>query len=449
MTSRARFGTDGLRGKAGEPPLDRATLGRVGSAIGIWLRGSGGARSKKVLLGHDGRASANWILRALAQGLSTVDVACADVGLTTTPALAFLVRTEPFAAGVMISASHNPAHDNGVKIFARGGGKLPDEAERLIEELVEEVGPAPMSDPPLRRRPKLLRRYEQHLAEVFATLDLSGTKIVIDGANGGGSELAPRILKEFGATVVEVACEPDGTNINAGVGALHADRLAPVVTSERAALGICLDGDGDRAIFVDEQGVVRDGDETLAVLGRHFAKGGRLASDTVVATVMSNLGLRRFLEDCGVQMVTTPVGDRHVVQAMREGGYVLGGEQSGHIVFAGSGHFTGDGLFTALQLLSVPGALEGSMSSLFADFVRYPQILLNVPVTRKPALESLPQVQAAVTRAEQALAGDGRVLLRYSGTENLCRVMVEGPEQKVIEQHARELAETVQRELSA
>lgn len=447
MTPPVRFGTDGLRGRAGEPPLDRSTLSRVGAAVGIWLQHEG-TPQKKVLLGHDGRASAGWMSTALAAGLSASDVACLDVGLTTTPALAFLTRTLPVHAGIMISASHNPATDNGVKLFDHRGGKLSDDAERTIESLVEEVGPTPVTTTSIKRRPELVEQYEQHLAEVFSDLDLGAVKIVVDGANGGGSELAPRVLRAFGAEVIAVACEPDGSNINAGVGALYPDRLTEVVQREGALLGICLDGDGDRGIYVDERGVVRDGDHVLAVLGRQLAQAGQLTGNTVVATVMSNLGLHKALARCGARVHTTPVGDRSVVQAMREHGYVLGGEQSGHIVFAGEGSFTGDGLFTALRLLSLPGVLDSGLHALCADFVQYPQTLLNVPVDHKPPLESLPRLQAAIARIEARLAGDGRVLLRYSGTENLCRVMIEGPSKSVVERCAEELAQVVRDELA-
>jgi len=440
-----RFGTDGLRGEWGKPPLDPPTLRRVAAAFGVWLQGFGPDR-KRILLGHDGRRSGPLIAQILANGLAAAEVSCVDVGLVTTPALANLVREGGFVAGIMISASHNPATDNGIKIFHRDGSKLEDADEREIEALaarvdVEEEDAAGRIKP----RRELVHAYEDRLRNVFSALDLSGLSIAVDAANGGGSELAPRLLRAFGAEVVALACQPDGTNINAGVGALHPERLAAAVVERGAALGICLDGDGDRGIFVDELGRVHDGDTILATLAPHLRRQGQLPKDTVVATVMSNLGLRRALERQGIGLVTTAVGDRHVVQAMRDGGYGLGGEQSGHILFGGEGRLTGDGLFTALMLLSMPEARSTGFAALFAAFARFPQLLVNVPVASKPPLDGMPGLQDAVREVEAALGADGRVVLRYSGTENLCRVMVEGPDEAEVRRYAQRLVDAVRR----
>jgi phosphoglucosamine mutase len=441
-----RFGTDGLRGQAGQPPMDAATLRRVGAALGIWLSRSGPA-DKRVVLGNDGRASAPWILTALAEGLTATDVAVVDLGLTTTPALAFTARTQPFVAGIMISASHNPAADNGIKIFDGTGAKLADDAERAIEQLTLEADVATHRSPRVKRRPELLARYEEYLGNAFPNLDLSGVVIAVDAANGGGSHLAPQVLRRFGAQTAAIACQPSGFNINDGVGALHPEALAAAVRDAGAAFGICLDGDGDRGIFVDQAGNVRDGDEVLAVLAPHLKARGALRGDTVVATVMSNLGLRKSLARHGIAQHTTAVGDRAVVQAMRDLGFSLGGEQSGHIVFGNAGdlNYTGDGLVTALRLLALPGFLELGSAAAFAGFQRFPQRLQNVPVKRKPDLSTLDEVQAAVARVERELAADGRVVLRYSGTENLCRVMVEGPEAEQVERHVADIVAAVQR----
>ncbi|HLU40067.1 MAG TPA: phosphoglucosamine mutase [Planctomycetota bacterium] len=435
-----RFGTDGLRGRWGQPPLDADTLRRVAAAFGVSLQRAG-SEHKRVLLGHDGRRSAPAILQAMVDGLTAADVACTDAGLLTTPALANLVRDEGFAGGVMVSASHNPASDNGVKLFDATGGKIADEVEREIEELAVRIDAEDrVARGRARPRHELVQRYEDRLRNVFPDLDLTGLKIAVDASNGGGSEIAPRLLRLFGAEVVATACTPDGDNINAGVGALHPEVLAGVVRAEGAMFGVCLDGDGDRGVFVDETGAVHDGDAVLAALAPWLDRTGALPHRTVVATVMSNLGLRRALARHDIALVTTPVGDRHVVQAMRAGGYGLGGEQSGHIVFAGPGRHTGDGLFTALMLLAMRQAEGKGFAELFAGFTRYPQALVNVAVRSKPPLGDLPAVQRAVQEVESALGDDGRVLVRYSGTEDVCRVMVEGPREDDVRRHAEHIA---------
>ena len=436
-----RFGTDGLRGRAGTPPMDAPTLQRVGAAIGLWLQGRGPER-KRVVIGNDGRESGPWIMDALAQGLTATEVTAEDVGLVTTPALAHLTRRAGAVAGIMISASHNPPEDNGVKVFDGDGYKLAAADEQHIESLTRSAAFEPRP-PRIKLRRELQALYEEHLHALFGHLDLRGRTIVVDAANGGGSRLAPAVLRQLGADVVEVACSPDGHNINQGVGALHPENLVPVVLERRAALGICLDGDGDRGIFVDDAGTVRDGDDVLAVLGLHLHAAGRLPHGTVVATVMSNLGLRQALAASGVQLHTTPVGDRAVVQAMRAGGFALGGEQSGHIVLDGEGRYTGDGLFTALQLLSLPDVLQTGMARAFGVFRRCPQVLQNVQVRSKPDLQALVAVQEAVRTAEAEMGDQGRVLLRYSGTEPLCRVMVEGADAALVHKHVQAIAAAV------
>jgi len=440
------FGTDGLRGLAGAPPIDPETLRRVGAALGVWLQRSGGEQ-KRVLVGNDGRESAAWILEALAQGLAAADVAVADVGLVTTPALAFLSRSQPVDAGIMLSASHNPAHDNGIKILDHRGNKLADEAERSIETLAADLRPEAVRTPRIRERLDLLRSYEDHLANAFPDLDLTGLRIVADAANGGGAQLLPSVLRSFGAEVIAVACEPDGTNINDGTGALHPEHLKSHVLAHGAALGVCLDGDGDRSMFVDETGTVRDGDDQLAAFGPWLLGRGDLPHRTVVATVMSNFGLHRALAGAGITVQVTPVGDRNVSQAMRQGGFALGGEQSGHILFAGAGNLTGDGLFTALQLCSLPSVKQRGFAQAFARFQRLPQRLCNVKVRHKPELASVPAI-ARQTEITVAQLGDaGRLLLRYSGTEPLCRVMIEGPDAQQVERLCRELAAVIEAEL--
>lgn len=442
---RPQFGTDGLRGRAGDAPMDPETLRRVGAALGVLLQRQGEAQ-KRVLVGNDGRESAPWILEALGQGLAAAEVAVGDVGLCTTPALAFLARSERVDAGVMISASHNPAADNGVKIFGHDGTKLRDEDEAEIATLAVELRPADPRAARARDRSALLAKYETRFAEQFPDLDLAGRVVCVDAANGGGSWLAPRILRAFGAEVIELACEPDGFNINEDCGALHPERLSAAVRERGACLGICLDGDGDRGIFVDELGTVRDGDDVLAFFGQQLHRERRLPGARVVATVMSNLGLHKALRDEGVGVHVTPVGDRNVFLAMREHGAALGGEQSGHVLFADN-DLIGDGLYTGVRLLAALG--DRPASAAFAAFRRFPQQLLNVPVRRKPELASVPAIAAKAEEIERQLGADGRLVLRYSGTEAKCRVMVEASDAALCKKLCRELADVVARELGA
>ncbi len=438
-----QFGTDGLRGRAGDPPMEPETLRRVGAALGVLLQRGGGAQ-KRVLLGNDGRESAPWIQEALAQGLAAAEVAVGDVGLCTTPALALLVRGGPFDAAIMISASHNPASDNGVKIFAHDGTKLGDGDERELAALAVELRPAAPKTPRTRDRAELLTAYEDLFAERFPALDLTGRKICIDAANGGGSELAPRVLRAFGADVVEVACEPDGFNVNDACGALHPESLVAAVREHGASFGICLDGDGDRGIFADEHGALRDGDDVLAFFGARLHAEGRLPRGEVVATVMSNLGLHRTLRAHGVGVHVTPVGDRNVFVAMRDRGAAVGGEQSGHVLFADHG-LVGDGLYTGIRLLEAVG--DRPFAAAFPAFARFPQRLVNVPVKAKPRFDEVPAIAAKAAAIERELGSDGRLLLRYSGTEPKCRVMVEAADAALCERLCRELADVVAREL--
>jgi phosphoglucosamine mutase len=438
-----QFGTDGLRGRAGEAPMDPETLRRVGAALGVWLQRGGGAQ-KRVLVGNDGRESAPWIQEALAQGLAAAEVAMGDVGLCTTPALALLAKDQPVDAAIMISASHNPAVDNGVKIFGGDGAKLSDADERELSALAAELRPDAPRTPRTRDRSDLLARYEELFATRFPDLDLAGRKVCVDAANGGGSQLAPRILRAFGADVVEVACEPDGFNINDGCGALHPQALAAAVRANGACFGICLDGDGDRGVFADEHGGLRDGDDVLAFFGARLRADGRLPNGEVVATVMSNLGMHRALREHGVTVHTTAVGDRAVHEAMRTRGSAIGGEQSGHVLFADH-DLVGDGLYTGIRLLDA--VRGGSFASVFPAFARFPQQLVNVPVRRKPKLSDVPAIAAKVAEVERELGDDGRLLLRYSGTEPKCRVMVEAADAARCERLCRELADVVAREL--
>ncbi len=433
--------------------MDKITLRRIGAALGVLLQKSG-AETKRVIIGHDGRESAGWILQALAQGLNGTEVVVHSVGLTTTPALAYVTRTGAFVAGVMISASHNKATDNGVKIFSESGQKLADSAEREIEKLTLEVDMAEVTEPRIREQPELLNGYQEHLANLFNAIDMTGLRIAIDAAHGGGSSLAPQTLRMMGAEVQEVACSPTGTNINAGVGATHTEPLAAAMKSGDAHIGLALDGDGDRGMLVDETGVVKDGDDLLALFGIAKMQEGTLNKDTVVATVMSNLGLKRALSEVGAKIEMTGVGDRAVAERMRQGGFSVGGEQSGHLLFDGPGELTGDGLYTLLAALALPSVRKalttdgGGAASAFPTVTRFPQILINVPVLEKPPFDERAAIVACRDEIEAELAEEGRVLLRYSGTESLCRVMVEGPEKTTVERLANKLAEVVRETLA-
>lgn len=440
------FGTDGLRGRAGEAPMEPETLRRVGSALGVLLQRSGDGAQRRVLIGNDGRESASWILDCLVQGLVAADVSAANVGLITTPALALLTKHEAYSAGVMISASHNPSHDNGIKIFDGDGKKLSDEDESEIAMLANELRPNSTKEPRIKSVAKLVLRYEEMLNERFPGLDLTGRKICIDAANGGGAVIGPRMLRMLGAEVVEVGCEADGFNINEGVGALHPEQLAAVVKERGACFGICLDGDGDRGIFVDENGKVHDGDAVLTFFGTRMKAAGTLPGDALAATVMSNLGMHHALRDAGVRVHVTPVGDRHVVQAMREHGYAIGGEQSGHTLFADH-DLIGDGLYTGLRLLAEVG--NRPMSEALAKFERFPQKLINVAVRDKPDLATIPAIAKKQQEVEALLGDNGRLLLRYSGTEPKCRVMIEAQDAELCNRLCDEFAALIQAELGA
>jgi len=440
------FGTDGLRGRAGQAPIEPETLRRVGAAVGVLLQRSGGGGQRRVLIGDDGRDSAPWILESLVQGLMAAEVSSASVGVVTTPALALLTARGPYDAGIMISASHNPSHDNGVKVFDSSGQKLSSEDERELERLAHELAPESPGEPRVRDLSKLVLQYEELLGQRFADLDLNGRKVCVDAANGGGAMIAPRVLRMFGADVVEVGCEPDGVNINDGVGALHPDALAPLVRQHGACMGICLDGDGDRGIFVDETGVVHDGDAVMTFFGARMHAEGRLPGAALAATVMSNMGMYEALRAADVRVHTTPVGDRNVVAAMREHGFALGGEQSGHTLFL-EHELVGDGLYTGLRILEALG--DRPMSAAFAAFERFPQKLVNVTVRSKPDLSTIPSIEAARQAIEARLGDAGRLLLRYSGTESKCRVMIEAKDREMCERSCDELAAVIEAELGA
>jgi len=438
------FGTDGIRGVAGEGWLAPDSASAVGLAAGrVLARSAGRTSGLRAVLGHDGRQSGPGLEQGLARGLRAAGYEVRSAGLITTPGLATVARLFEEDLAIMVSASHNPAADNGIKIFGPRGEKLSDELEAEIERaLAKDASPAPEGAAP-EIDDVLDKSYIEALVASIEGLDLTGLKLVIDCANGAGSQIAPIVFEQLGAEVVAIGSSPNGENINAGFGATHPEALTRAVTEHTAQLGIALDGDGDRCILVDETGSIVYGDAILMICGSDLAQRGRLAKKQIVATVMSNRGLHKALRDHGVGVTTVGVGDRQVVECLRKERIELGGEQSGHIVFGEDFHFIGDGTYTALRVLDAMRRSSLTLSALAAPFKAFPQVLINRVVDKKPPLEELPEVQAAVRAIEAELGEDGRVLLRYSGTESLARVMVEGPDEAWIQTKADELANLV------
>lgn len=445
------FGTDGIRGRVGDGWLATDRVEALGRAIGTVLgRHPEAGTSGRALLGHDGRESGPVLIDALSRGLAAAGTSALTVDLVTTPALAWTTRHGDFVCGAMVSASHNPASDNGIKVFSSQGGKLSDELEDEIEaELLAHPDGVP-DGPPARAHAELADDYVAALlAGVGADLDLSPLRIAVDCAHGGGSALAPRVLRELGADLVAIGSAPNGTNINEGVGSTHPEALQDVVRDAACSVGIALDGDGDRCILVDETGAIVHGDGILTLLARRAMELGELADPRIVATVMSNRGLHRALREVGVGVLTVGVGDRRVVEGLRAERLRLGGEQSGHIVFGSDHHYIGDGLYCALRVLRVMRETGRALSDLASPYQPFPQVLLNVPVGVKPRLEDIAPLNELVGRCESELGDDGRVLLRYSGTEPLARVMVEGPDAARIRAMAEEIAGLIEREIGA
>jgi phosphoglucosamine mutase len=449
--NRQLFGTDGIRGVAGEPPLDRATVFAVGVALGRWIASN--HLNAEVVVGMDTRESGQWIAEHVAGGLSEANVRTRFAGLITTPGVAYVARTGTLAAGVMISASHNPYQDNGIKVLDHSGFKLPDAQEHAIEQTifaVLEQGITPHAQTLLVDE-SLDRLYVDYLASTFKGR-LDGMKIVVDAAHGAASYIGPEMFRHLGANVREIASSPNGRNINLNCGSLHLDSLRAEVLKDGADLGIGFDGDADRALFISHSGKFIDGDAVMLITGIHLNRTGRLAEadgkPVIVSTVMSNLGLERALAANGIEMLRTPVGDKYVLEEMLKRGARLGGEQSGHIIFRDYAT-TGDGLLTALRVLEVMKETGKPLDELCAELTVYPQILVNVRVKHKRPLDQLPALQAAIRDAERSFGDAGRILVRFSGTEPLARVMVEGADQLKVESTANSLAETIRMELGA
>jgi len=446
------FGTDGIRGVANQWPLIPDFVVRVGQAIGQVIACVSG--KPVVVIGGDTRLSGEMLESALASGLMSQGVDTLHLGVITTPGIAYLTTKLGARLGIVISASHNPYEDNGIKVFGANGFKIPDEMEVEIERIAQseassDSGPNHSS---LGRRIEGQSHREDYLAYLVHSAGdpdlLQGTRIVVDCANGATSELAPELFTRLGAEVMAMNNEPDGLNINSSYEYLEPQLVRQAVLREGAHLGVAFDGDGDRVILVDEKGNFVDGDGIMAILAREMQAQGTLRHDTVIGTVMSNVGLELSLRKIGVRLERTPVGDRYVSQRMVEGGFTLGGEQAGHIIIFGYDHTAGDGLFTALRVLKTMVAHRSQpLSELASCFHKYPQVLINVRVSRKPPLEEIPEVRAQVAQAWAVLGEAGRIVLRYSGTENLARVMIEGDDQEVIEREAQAIADVISQQV--
>ncbi len=442
------FGTDGIRGVAGEPPLDPATVRTFGIALAAVLAKETN-HSPRILIGRDTRQSGEWLRDALFTGLDAGRAEFRDAGVITTPGLAHAVRTTVYDAGVMISASHNPFEDNGLKVFAANGMKLSDGLEREIESLMLDSG---IEDPGEKivapcEDLAILDAYLQDLEKLGSGQDgLRGCHLVLDCANGSAAPVAPRLFNRLGADLETIGTAPDGRNINLNCGSLHLEGLAKEVRDRGVDLGIAFDGDADRALAVDRNGRTVDGDHILYLAARHLKRLGRLRNDVVVATIMSNFWLEKQLEDEGIRLVRASVGDKYVLEMMLQEDAVLGGEQSGHIIFRDHAT-TGDGILTGIMLLHCIKQEADSLETIMDRILPYPQLLINVRVHEKPDLRIHPVIGPAVQEAERALKGTGRVVLRYSGTEPLTRVMVEGRDPDAVRYHAKRLAGIIKREL--
>jgi phosphoglucosamine mutase len=460
---RKLFGTDGIRAIAGAAPLDKPTIHAIGIAIAKHL-----GHQPRLILGMDTRESGPWIASTLTAGLTSAGATVESAGIITTPAIAYLARKHGFSAGIVISASHNPWQDNGIKIFGGDGYKLPDETELAIEAEIERVlattttnlssrpERSPVERPAAQTATDLeatlptndayRAEYVRFLLDAVPNLSLDNRTVVIDCANGAASSIAPQLFANLGGTVEVTHASPNGRNINADCGALHPEIVAAEVQRRGASMGFTFDGDADRALFADEHGNVVNGDAVMLACARDLQSRGELANNLVVATTMSNMGLEAAFARSGITMLRAPVGDKYVLERMRSSDASLGGEQSGHILFPAKAT-TGDGLLTALLVLDVVHRSGKTLGELIADLKNYPQMILNVKVREKVPLDTLPTVVAAIAAAEQDLATTGRVVIRYSGTEALARVMIEAESESKMRHHANTIADAIRSEL--
>jgi phosphoglucosamine mutase len=439
------FGTDGIRGKAGEFPLDEATVAIIGRSLSRKFREQLG-RTPRIVTGRDTRESGGWIERAFHAGLLAEEAECRSAGIITTPGVAFITKHFDFDAGIVISASHNPYEDNGIKIFSPDGKKVGEETERFIESEIAQAGVRP--ETPVETQvddsmaPTFQSAYADHLYGEYEGEPLDNFRMSVDCANGAAAGLATALFRRIGADVTAFNDVPDGRNINHDCGSLHLEHLRSRVLADGSDFGVAFDGDADRALFVDEKGNIIDGDATLWIMAQFLRRKGGLVNDTVVATVMSNIGLEIALNGVGLKLLRTPVGDKYVLDELVRTGAELGGEQSGHVIFPKES-LVGDGLMTALFMLQAISEGKKPFSKMVEGFTRYPQVLVNVKVREKQPFEDVPAISEGARRIEDELGGNGRLLLRYSGTENLARVMIEGKDQAEIERQANGLADVI------
>ena len=439
------FGTDGVRGKAGEAPLDHETVRRLGSALTRSLRR--GAEPVRFLVGRDTRESGTWIEQELARGIRAEGATITSAGIIPTPAIAYLTPRVGYTAGLVISASHNPFEDNGIKVFSGAGEKFTEARENEVEaHLLDEAAAPPMAGPV--EQLDYRSEYIGHLREILPDSRASGLRVVVDCANGATTTIAPRLFEELGIAADFIGCTPDGRNINLDCGSTHPERLARAVVEGGYRLGVAYDGDGDRAIFVDAAGRVVDGDAVMFLCAKQMRDEGRLKGNALVATVMSNIGLEIALREAGIGLVRCPVGDKYVMEEMIKRDLAFGGEQSGHVIFS-EYLFTGDGLATSLYVMRTMLATGRELADLAGELTSYPQVLMNLRVARKVDLATVPEVAAAIADVESRLAGQGRLLIRYSGTEPLLRVMLEGKDRADISRWGQQIIDAVKRHLGA
>ena len=440
------FGTDGVRGKAGTFPLDPPTVRRLGAAVVRAL--PHGTASPKILVGRDTRESGSWIEAELAHGASGAGAVVTSAGVMPTPAVAYLTRSASYDLGIVISASHNPFEDNGIKVFSGKGEKFTEDLERHVEAVIADSSwRAADGEARELTATQRVQPYLNHLRTVFPEVATLGSfRLAIDCANGATTPVAPQLFMGLGIELVVIADEPDGHNINLQCGSTHPELLAETVIRRECDMGVAFDGDGDRAIFVDDRGRIVNGDAVLLMCGRLLKREGRLAGNTIVATVMSNIGLELACKASGIDMVRTAVGDKYVMEEMLRRGATLGGEQSGHVIFSDY-LYTGDGLCTALNVLRTVAMTGRSLADLASDLTTYPQVLLNVRVRERVDLQTVPDIAATIRRVEERVNGQGRVLIRYSGTEPLLRVMLEGRDEGEIRAWAQEIVDVVQTNL--
>jgi len=449
--TRKLFGTDGIRGVANVDPMTGELALQLGRAIAYLFREVKGKH--RIVVGKDTRLSGYMLETAMASGICSMGADVMLVGPLPTPGIAFITTSMRANAGVVISASHNPYYDNGIKIFSRDGFKLPDEMEHRIEQLIlsnnlHSLRPTASEVGKAHRIDDAVGRYIVFLKHTFPNdLTLDGLRIVLDCANGAAYRVAPTVLEELGAEVIPIGVEPNGENINAACGSLHPELMSRLVVDEGADIGMALDGDGDRIVFVDRQGKEVDGDHILAICGLQLLSEGRLKKQTLVTTVMSNMGLEKAIQKAGGKVVRTKVGDRYVVEEMVRGDYNLGGEQSGHTIFLDH-NTTCDGILTALQVLAIMKRQERSLDDLAKAMEPFPQVLYNVEVKAKRELSEIPEINQKVKAIEKALGHSGRILIRYSGTEPILRIMVEGEDEARLHKLAQEIVEEVRKHLS-